>query len=133
MCVQRSSSLTVEAYEDRVSLQLRDVDHARLRRVCGDREQRVQRVQSAASHLHLQLRAALTCFCEPGAGSVGVDRAEPHHLVELGAFADGHADQRVGLLRHHQHLKHLQRTGQREVDVLWSGYRRYGRCELISD
>lgn len=60
----------------------------------------------------------LTCFCEPGGGRVGVDRAEPDHLIQFGAFTDSNADQRVGLLRDHQHLKDLQRARQREVDVL---------------
>lgn len=73
--------------------------------------------------------AVLTCFREPGGGRVGVDGAEAHHLVELGALADRHADQRVGLLRHHQHLKDLQRTRQREVDVL-RGRREKYKAEL---
>ncbi len=64
--------------------------------------------------------SGLTCFCEPGGGRVGVDGAKPDHLVEFGALTDRHADQRVGLLRDHQHLKDLQRTWQREVDVLLS-------------
>lgn len=60
----------------------------------------------------------LTGLCEPGGCRVGVDRAEADHLAELGALADGHADERVLLLRYHQHLKHFQGTGQGEVDVL---------------
>lgn len=60
----------------------------------------------------------LTCLCEPGAGGVGVDGVKLHHLVEFRAFTDGHADERVRVLRDHQHLKDLQGTRQREVDVL---------------
>lgn len=52
----------------------------------------------------------LTCICEPGGGRVGVEGAEADHLVELGAFTDRHADEGVGVLRDHQHLKDFQRT-----------------------
>lgn len=64
---------------------------------------------------------ALTCFCEPGGGRVGVDGAEPDHLVEFGAFTDRHADEGIGLLWDDQHLKDLQWAWQREVDVLGRG------------
>ena len=74
-----------------------------------------------------------TFFCEPGRGAVGVDGAKPDHLAELGAFTDGHADQRVGLLRDHQHLKHLQRTRQREVDVLSVEEREAGSVSLVCE
>ena len=58
---------------------------------------------------------------EPGAGGVGVDGVEADHLVGLGALADGHADEGVLVLRDHQHLKHLQRARQGEVNVLEGG------------
>lgn len=55
---------------------------------------------------------------EPGGAGVEVDGLEARHLAGLRALADGHAHQRVLLLRHHQHLKHLEGAGQREVKVL---------------
>lgn len=55
---------------------------------------------------------------EPGGAGVEVDGLETCHLAGLWALADGHAHQRVLLLWHHQHLKHLQGAGQREIKVL---------------
>ena len=74
-------------------------------------------------HLHVWL----TCshLCEPGGAGVEVDGLKADHLTRLGAQADGHTHQRILLLRHHQHLKHLQRAGKREVKMLRQEERRH--------
>lgn len=60
-------------------------------------------------------------LCEPGGAGVEVDGLEADHLAGVRALADGHTHQRILLLRDHQHLKHLQGAGEREVKVLREG------------
>ena len=65
--------------------------------------------------------AVLTCIVESGGGQAGVDGAKGHHLVRLAALADRQADEGVLVLRHHQHLKHLQWTRQCKLNTLGDG------------
>lgn len=69
----------------------------------------VTNVCAQPTHSHL---------CEPGGAGVEVDGLEADHLAWLCALADGHTHQRILLLWDHQHLKHLQRAGEREVKML---------------
>lgn len=55
---------------------------------------------------------------EPGRAGIEVDGLEANQLSGLCALTDRHTHQRILLLRDHQHLKHTQRTGQREIKVL---------------
>lgn len=75
-------------------------------------------------------RAKCVCLCvcvsytwadlsEPGRAGIEVDGLEANHLSRLCALTDRHTHQRILLLRDHQHLKHTQWTGQREIKVLW--------------
>lgn len=63
-------------------------------------------------------QSSQTWFCKPWRGRIWIDSLKSNHLVEVSSSADPNTNQRVLLLRDHQHLKHLERTRHRKVYVL---------------
>lgn len=91
-------------------------------------------ISNIPRHQTLGGELSLTCpdLCEPRGRRVQVDCLKLHHLVWLCALGDGHTHHGIFLLWDHQHLKHIQRGGQREIKVLESKEKKSsGLCEFV--